>query len=100
MDMKSSILKRSIEPNGHKPSVSLEDEFWNGLRFIAETERTSREQLLRTIDGERGIANLSSAIRVSVFNYFMGAAQKRLTPSEPVHPAASYSGPALVRIAS
>ena len=98
--MKSSILKRSIELNGHKTSVSLEDEFWNGLRTIAEAERTSREQLLRTIDSERGIANMSSAIRVSVLNYFMDAAQKRLTASEPAHPAASYSGPALVRIAS
>jgi Ribbon-helix-helix domain len=33
--MKSSVLKRSIIIVGHKTSVSLEDEFWKGLREIA-----------------------------------------------------------------
>ena len=33
--MKSRNKKRSIKINGHKSSVSLEDEFWNGLQEIA-----------------------------------------------------------------
>ncbi|MGA8944452.1 MAG: ribbon-helix-helix domain-containing protein, partial [Pseudolabrys sp.] len=33
---KSAVIKRSIIINGHKTSVSLEDEFWHGLREIAD----------------------------------------------------------------
>ena len=33
--MKSTIIKRSIVLQGHKTSVSLEAEFWEGLREIA-----------------------------------------------------------------
>ena len=33
--MKSRIVKRSIVVNGHKTSVSLEDEFWSALKVIA-----------------------------------------------------------------
>lgn len=68
--MKSSIVKRSIELNGHKTSVSLEDEFWSGLRSIAETSRTPLPDLLQTIDAKRGQANLSSAIRVYVLVHY------------------------------
>jgi ribbon-helix-helix protein len=32
--MKSSVIKRSIEIDGHKTSVSLEDTFWSGLKEI------------------------------------------------------------------
>ena len=33
--MKSRVVKRSIVVNGHKTSVSLEDEFWSALKVIA-----------------------------------------------------------------
>ena len=29
--VKTSIIKRSVVLNGHKTSVSLENEFWDGL---------------------------------------------------------------------
>jgi predicted DNA-binding ribbon-helix-helix protein len=32
----SPVIKRSIIRNGHKSSVSLEDQFWDGLREIAD----------------------------------------------------------------
>ena len=32
---KSTVLKRSVVLAGNKTSLSLEDEFWNGLREIA-----------------------------------------------------------------
>jgi Ribbon-helix-helix domain len=31
LHMKSRVVKRSIVVNGHKTSVSLEDEFWSAL---------------------------------------------------------------------
>jgi len=68
--MKSGILKRSVELNGHKTSVSLEDEFWDGLRAIAEMKKRPLPDLLRTIDAERNGANLSSAIRVFVLDHY------------------------------
>jgi len=34
--MKSSIKKRTVVIGGQKPSVSLEDEFWNGLHYLAD----------------------------------------------------------------
>ena len=33
--MKSPVVKRSIVIASHKTSVSLEDEFWTGLKEIA-----------------------------------------------------------------
>jgi predicted DNA-binding ribbon-helix-helix protein len=69
-DMKSAIVKRSIELNGHKTSVSLEDEFWTSLRSIANLQHVSLPALLQTIDAGRENANLSSAIRVHVLNYY------------------------------
>lgn len=73
--MKSGIIKRSIELNGHKICVSLEDNFWNGFQEIAATTGASLQELLRRIDAERGPANLSSAIRVFVFSYFRAQPQ-------------------------
>jgi len=35
----SSVIKRSVIRNGHKSSISLEDQFWDALREIAEHEQ-------------------------------------------------------------
>jgi predicted DNA-binding ribbon-helix-helix protein len=68
--IKSAIIKRSVVLNGHKTSVSLENEFWEGLREIAEAQKTNLSNLVRQVDRERGSGNLSSAIRVYVFKHF------------------------------
>ena len=68
--MKSVIIKRSIVLNGHKTSVSLENEFWEGLRHIADGQKTKVSALVQRIDRERTNRNLSSAIRIFVFNHF------------------------------
>ena len=68
--MKSSIAKRSVVLRGHKTSVSLENEFWEGLREIAEIKNAKLSSLLQQIDSDRRNANLSSAIRIFVFEYF------------------------------
>jgi predicted DNA-binding ribbon-helix-helix protein len=70
LELKSAIIKRSIELNGHKTSVSLEDEFWLSLRQIATSTNTGLPALLQTIDSSREGANLSSAIRVHVLNHY------------------------------
>ena len=65
--MTSAIVKRSIAVGGHKTSISLEDEFWDGLREIAEERRMTMAQLVESVDRGRRNANLSSAVRVFVF---------------------------------
>jgi predicted DNA-binding ribbon-helix-helix protein len=83
--MKSSVLKRSIIIAGHKTSVSLEDEFWNGLKQIAGGRDSTLSDLVAIIDADRQHANLSSAIRLFVLGYYrdqisdhQGEAQKRV----------------------
>lgn len=74
LDMKSAIIKRSIELNGHKTSVSLEDEFWTSLRSIANQQNVSLPAMLQTIDAGREGSNLSSAIRVFVLSHYRSRA--------------------------
>jgi predicted DNA-binding ribbon-helix-helix protein len=62
-------LKRSIVLKGRKTSVSLEKEFWDGLREIATLQGTTLTRLVGQIDKDRNGGNLSSAIRVFLFNH-------------------------------
>jgi len=62
----SLVIKRSISLEGHKTSVTLEDEFWQALRVIAHREKTTVVSLVRQINQTRNKSNLSSAIRVFV----------------------------------
>ena len=81
---KTDVIKRSIFINGHKTSVSLENEFWQGLREIAEHDRTTVAMLVERIDRARNTCNLSSAIRVFVFNHFR---DEKNSGGEKRHPA-------------
>jgi len=66
----SPVIKRSIIRNGHKSSVSLEDQFWDGLREIAGRENVTVSALIGTIDHGPNKRNLSSAIRVFVLDHY------------------------------
>lgn len=68
--MKSHVVKRSIVVEGHKTSVSLEDEFWNALKEIAAERRETLSELVGRIDGDRTHGNLSSSIRLFVLNHY------------------------------
>jgi predicted DNA-binding ribbon-helix-helix protein len=73
--MKSLIVKRSIVIKGQKTSVSLEDEFWEGLKEIAKAKRVTLSDLVGGIDTDREHGNLSSALRLFVLGHY----QKRVT---------------------
>ena len=66
--MKSPIVKRSIVIGGHKTSVSLEDAFWQGLKEIAQVQRSTLSNTVAEIDRSRLQSNLSSAIRLFVLD--------------------------------
>lgn len=69
--MSAGLRKRSVIIAGHPSSVSLEPEFWEALRDIAEQRGVSLNQLVTEIDSTR-TGNLSSAIRVFVLRAARG----------------------------
>ena len=67
--MKSPVPKHSITIAGHRTAVSLEGEFWNCLREIANRRGEAVAALVASIDKDRrgGTAgSLSSAIRLFI----------------------------------
>ena len=67
---KSAVRKHSVWINSRKTSISLENEFWHGLREIADNEHISVHAVVERIDRSRDTCNLSSAIRIYVFKHF------------------------------
>jgi len=65
------IKKRSVNIHGHQTSISMEAEFWDTLKDIAEREALSINKMIAKIDDERDPMgyNLSSAIRVYVLKH-------------------------------
>lgn len=61
-------MKRSVIIAGHHSSVSLETEFWQALKRIADGRGVSMNDLITEIDGHRE-GNLSSAIRLYVLRH-------------------------------
>jgi predicted DNA-binding ribbon-helix-helix protein len=61
--------KHSLTLRGHRTSVSLEDEFWEEVRRLAEMDGKSVNELIAEIDAARGVkSGLASAIRVFVLD--------------------------------
>jgi predicted DNA-binding ribbon-helix-helix protein len=72
--MNSPVVKRSIVVAGAKTSITLEQEFWAGLREIAGRRNMRLSAIMSEIDRERQQSNLSSATRVYVLRFFRGNA--------------------------
>jgi predicted DNA-binding ribbon-helix-helix protein len=91
----SAVVKRSIIRDGHKSSVSLEDQFWDALREIADRERVTVSALVGTIDHGPNRRNLSSAIRVFVLDHYRRSGEQRLSiaPSNPDAPSVRTNPP-------
>jgi predicted DNA-binding ribbon-helix-helix protein len=77
----TAIRKRSVMIDGHKTSVSLEDEFWESIKEIAaEREQPLTELINAVARGHEG-SNLSSALRLFALNYYKE--RPRLNSIEP-----------------
>lgn len=59
-------IKHSLTLRGHRTSVSLEPEFWDAFRVLADTQGKTLNGLAIEIDEARGDVGLASAIRVYV----------------------------------
>ncbi len=63
----SRPVKHSLTLNGHRTSVSLEDEFWRAFREIATKRDVAINALAAEIDAARGTqSGLATAIRLFV----------------------------------
>jgi len=86
---KSLVIKRSIVVGGHKTSVSLEDDFWAALREIALRDRATLSGLVGSIDSQRQHGNLSSAVRLFVFNHYRQRIEAEASANPGAWPATS-----------
>jgi predicted DNA-binding ribbon-helix-helix protein len=80
----TSVSKHSIFIAGRKTSASLEDAFWDGLKEIAVARNIRLNTLVSEIDSKRQHANLSSAIRLFVLDFYQ--AQIKLLTKQPRRP--------------
>lgn len=69
------VVKHSLVIAGHRTSISLEEPFWVELKSFALERDMSLAALVAEIDGARGGANLSSAIRVALLERLRAKAQ-------------------------
>ena len=70
------MLKRSLTIAGHRTSIALEPEFWDGLEALAARRGVRLTALIEEIDASRQTPHLSSALRVAVLR----DVQDRLEP--------------------
>ncbi|WP_297771608.1 ribbon-helix-helix domain-containing protein [uncultured Roseovarius sp.] len=69
--MNARPVKRSLTLRGHRTSVSLEDEFWQAFREIAEETGIPLNALAAEIDAARGVEmGLATAIRLHVLRHY------------------------------
>ncbi len=63
-----SLLKKSFTIGNHRTSISLEPEFWDALKMIAEEQNVSLSKLVLKIDNEKpkDYINLASYVRIWV----------------------------------
>jgi predicted DNA-binding ribbon-helix-helix protein len=90
---KSLVIKRSIVVGGHKTSVSLEDDFWAGLKEIALRHRVTLSDLVGSIDSQRQHGNLSSSLRLFVLNHYLQRIEADETTPPGVLPTTSETQP-------
>ena len=76
-----SLVRKRETYLPRKTSVSLEDAFWNALKEIAAAKNPnlSRHDLVRQIARKCPHANLSSAIRLFVLEYYRGVIDSQAT---------------------
>ena len=68
--MKSLIRKHAVVIDDRKTSISIEDAFWEGLKKMATARGTSVAKVISMIDAHHQNTNLSSAIRLTVLEFY------------------------------
>ena len=77
-------LKHSLTLHGHRTSVSLEPEFWEAFREIAEARGVALNQMAAEIDDARaGDEGLATAIRLHVLRHYRAATRDSVVARSP-----------------
>ena len=67
---KSTVGRHTVSIAGRNTSVSLENAFWQSLKEIASEHDMTPSELVADIKSQRRHANLSSAIRLFVLDFY------------------------------
>lgn len=79
-----SNVPRSVRIGGRRTSMRLETQFWEALRDVAEREHSDVGEICTRIAKRARHANLSSAVRVALVDYYRELAARRdAAPSSP-----------------
>ena len=76
------VPKRSIEIDGRKTSISLEDAFWESLQKIADERKVTPSRLVSGIEAHRRTGNLSSVLRVFILEHYKDQLDRQARISE------------------
>ncbi len=68
--MPNKLRSRNVTIKGHRTSLRLEEEFWDGLSDICEREGLSVHELCSLIDLRRHGSSRTSAVRAFIVTYF------------------------------
>lgn len=85
----TAMPKRTVVIGRLKTSVSMEDEFWDGVRQIADEKGMSMSAVVSEIAAHRTHPNLCSAIRLHVLAYYRDRARLRAGGAETQAPSLS-----------
>jgi len=79
--MKSKVKHRLVTIRRRRTSVCIEDIFWNCLKEIAKSRHQLVKDLIEEIDRDREFANanLSSAIRLFVLQFYKDEFGRRIS---------------------
>lgn len=70
----SSLISRNVTIAGHRTSVRLEPEMWNGLTEICRRERANLHEISTLVAKQKPqMTSLTAAIRVFIMTYFRAA---------------------------
>ena len=75
------MQKRSLTIAGHRTSLALEPEFWEGAEAMAAARDVPLPQLIQEIDEARASGNLSSEVRLAVLHWYRQQAGRTTTGS-------------------
>jgi len=70
------LQKRSLTIAGHRTSLALEPEFWEGAEAMAAARDLPLPQLIQEIDEARASGNLSSEVRLAVLLWYRQQAEQ------------------------
>jgi predicted DNA-binding ribbon-helix-helix protein len=74
-----AVKKHSVTLFDHRTSVCIEEPFWKALGEIAESRKQSLCRLIEEIEQNRTFANLSSAVRLFVLQFYKDQFDQRIS---------------------